>query len=85
MVPPVCTSLHRGVAKQISPIYETMSKEHSSIAFAKVDVDELQVSAAAAGISAMPTFQFYKNGEKQGEVVGADVGGLNQYCIQIAD
>ena len=46
------------------------------IAFAKVDVDELEETSMDAGISAMPTFQFHSGGAKAGEVVGANVEAL---------
>merc|ERR1712094_128902 len=37
----------------------------------KVDVDDCDSVAAKAGISAMPTFQVYKAGQKVDEIVGA--------------
>ena len=42
----------------------------------KVDVDEAQDIASNCGISAMPTFQLYKNGKKVGEVCGASEGKI---------
>lgn len=39
--------------------------------FIKVDVDKASEISESEGISAMPTFKFFKNGEKCGEVVGA--------------
>lgn len=60
----------------ISPIFEAVAESKSSSTFLKVDVDEMQEVAAEAGISAMPTFQFYKGGEKVGQIVGADPNAL---------
>lgn len=60
----------------IGPIFERMSKEIDSVEFAKVDVDEAEEVAAVCGISAMPTFQFYRNGAKVDELLGADVKSL---------
>jgi thioredoxin-like negative regulator of GroEL len=34
------------------------------VIFIKVDVDELQQTATREGVTAMPTFFFYKRGEK---------------------
>merc|ERR1719218_55407 len=42
----------------------------------KVDVDENAETAEACGIEAMPTFQFFKNGEKVHQIRGADWEGV---------
>ena len=39
--------------------------------FIKVDVDDNSETAEANGISAMPTFHFYKDGVKVNELAGA--------------
>ena len=44
--------------------------------FIKVDVDENNETAEACGIEAMPTFQFFKNGAKVDELVGASEQAL---------
>jgi len=61
-----------GPCKVISPKVDQMSKEHEDVDFYKVDVDELNDVAAEQGIRAMPTFLFFKDGEKVEEVVGAN-------------
>ena len=55
----------------IAPHFETMSNENAGVIFVKVDVDDCDSVAAKAGISAMPTFQVYKAGQKVDEIVGA--------------
>lgn len=40
--------------------------------FVKFDVDELPELSQELGIRAMPTFLFYKNGQKVDEMVGAN-------------
>ena len=42
----------------------------------KVDVDEAADIAQDCGISAMPTFQFYKHSERVSEFAGADPNRL---------
>ena len=50
---------------------QEFSRNFTGIKFGKVDVDANDETAAACGVSAMPTFQFYLNGEKFDELVGA--------------
>jgi thioredoxin 1 len=52
------------------------SQEMSDVVFLKVDVDELGDTAARLDVSAMPTFLFFKGGNKVDTLVGADTGKL---------
>lgn len=61
-----------GPCKMIAPVLEELSKKHLNVVFCKVDVDEAEDVAQNYEISAMPTFLFFKNGEKIKEVVGAN-------------
>jgi thioredoxin len=68
-----------GPCKAISPAFEKLATPHESstfIVFGKVDVDKAKDVAQACGITAMPTFQFLKDGKKVDEVKGADVQQL---------
>ena len=67
-----------GPCKFIAPIYENMAKENPEVEFLKCDVDEADQVAAANGISAMPTFQFFKDGVKVAEIRGADKNSLEK-------
>ena len=55
----------------IGPYFEQLSKEYTNVNFIKVDVDELEDVSGEAGVSAMPSFFVYKNGQKVDELVGA--------------
>lgn len=55
-----------------------MSKEFTSVTFVKVDVDVMHQISSMCGVRAMPTFQFFKDGEKVDEMLGADVGTLKE-------
>lgn len=61
-----------GPCKAISPVLERLSTQYTNAKFIKVDVDEAAEIAQEYGISAMPTFFFFKNGEKIEEVIGAN-------------
>ncbi|GAX20331.1 thioredoxin 1 [Fistulifera solaris] len=71
-----------GPCKYIGPIFEKLSDEIDTVVFAKVDVDEADDVAGLCGISAMPTFQFFRNGQKVDEVMGANVDALNKKIAQ---
>jgi len=60
----------------IHPIYEKMAEDNPDVLFAEVDVDEADDVAAECGIRAMPTFHLYKDGNKIGEMMGADSNKL---------
>lgn len=70
--------------KQIAPIFETLATKHGKpgiLAFAKVNVDKVQSVAQMYGITAMPTFLFFKEGKQvavngQAVIKGADPRSL---------
>ncbi|KAM9335445.1 thioredoxin-like [Symphorus nematophorus] len=63
-----------GPCIMIAPVYEIQSKlpENANVVFLKVDVDEAEDVSVHCGIQCMPTFQFYKNGEKVTDFSGAN-------------
>lgn len=67
-----CFAVWCGPCKTITPTIVKYSEEYPAAKFFKVDVDEASDVAQELGIRAMPTFLFFKNGEKVGEVVGAN-------------
>jgi thioredoxin 1 len=60
----------------IAPRIVAFSQDYPEIDFCKVDVDEVPSVASELGVRAMPTFFFFKNGEKIGEVVGANPAAI---------
>jgi len=67
-----------GPCRLMSPYFDEQSKVFTDVVFVKVDVDDNEEVAAEAGISAMPTFQVYKDGQKAEELVGASKEKLLQ-------
>merc|ERR1712025_214867 len=61
-----------GPCKMIAPKLEAMDAEMDDVVFLKVDVDECDELAKEHEISAMPTFIFFKNGEKVERFSGAN-------------
>ena len=48
----------------ISPKLEEMASQYTDVIFLKVDVDDCEEIASTYNISCMPTFMFFKKGEK---------------------
>lgn len=72
-----------GPCKMIAPKILTMAKEMKEYCwFCKVDVDEAEEITSLYGIQAMPTFLFFKEGEKVDELTGASEEKLRGKIIQ---
>lgn len=65
-----------GPCKAIAPFVEELSGRYPNAHFLNVDVDECGETAAAYGISSMPTFVFLRNRTRVGMCQGADKAGL---------
>ncbi|MCR9066797.1 MAG: thioredoxin [Cytophagales bacterium] len=72
-----------GPCKRIAPDLETLSELEQTVIFMKVDVDELEDLAAKYDVSAMPTFLFFKNGEKVADIVGANFQGIKDKVLSL--
>ncbi|KAL1954378.1 hypothetical protein VTO42DRAFT_1244 [Malbranchea cinnamomea] len=66
-----CFATWCGPCKAIAPKIEEYSEKYPDVAFYKVDVDEVPDVAQELGVRAMPTFIFFKDGQKVDEVLGA--------------
>jgi thioredoxin 1 len=68
----------------ISPFFDELSKEFTSLKFLKVDVDEFEELSGKAGVSAMPTFFVYKDGQIIEQMVGASQEKLRELVAKHA-
>eukprot|EP00271_Cylindrocystis_brebissonii_P005126 TRINITY_DN17071_c0_g1_i1.p1 TRINITY_DN17071_c0_g1~~TRINITY_DN17071_c0_g1_i1.p1 ORF type:complete len:204 (-),score=31.20 TRINITY_DN17071_c0_g1_i1:521-1132(-) len=64
----------------IAPVFEQLSGDFPETRFLKVDIDEeeeeLQAMVAEAGVSSIPTFQFFRLGSQVARFSGADANKL---------
>lgn len=65
-----------GPCRRIAPLFEELSRKYGRATFFKVDVDKCKETAAAHGVTAMPTFIFYRNKTKLDRIQGADPAAL---------
>lgn len=72
-----CMATWCGPCKVIAPHVVKLSNDtFPDVKFYKIDVDEVSDVAQDLGVRAMPTFVIFKDGEKVGEVVGANPKAL---------
>lgn len=71
-----------GPCQRIAPIFQQLSTKYVKAVFLKIDVDKCQETAAAQGVSAMPTFIFYRNRAKVDRLQGADPESLENKILQ---
>ncbi|KAI5467798.1 putative thioredoxin [Mariannaea sp. PMI_226] len=70
-----------GPCKMIAPHYEKLANEHSrpkKVAFAKINVDTQSTISRTQGVSAMPTFKIFHNGNCIETIKGANPPALTQ-------
>ncbi|KAJ3813822.1 putative thioredoxin [Lentinula aff. lateritia] len=75
-----------GPCKQISPVFEKLSTkpDFAGVKFYKVDTDAQEAIAQEVGITAMPTFMVFRNGDKIEETKGALPANLTKLVEKAA-
>jgi thioredoxin 1 len=51
-----------GPCRAFAPVFEKASNEHTDIVFGKIDTEDQQELAGAAGIQAIPTLMLFRDG-----------------------
>ena len=64
--------------KRISPIFHAKAEVYKNIKFCVIDVDQAEDICQKVGISCMPTFIFYKNGQLDSKFEGANEEALDK-------
>ncbi|XP_072010518.1 thioredoxin-like isoform X2 [Engystomops pustulosus] len=72
-----------GPCKMIGPFFDSLSAKYPDVVFLKVDVDDAQEISSSCEIKCMPTFQFFKNGEKVHEFSGANQNSLESKVAEL--
>ncbi|KAG8130466.1 hypothetical protein E2320_017146, partial [Naja naja] len=54
-----------GPCKMMKPFFHSMVDKYPDVVFIEIDVDDAQDVATHCDVKCMPTFQFYKNNEKE--------------------
>jgi len=70
-----------GPCKIIAPKLEEMAQSFTDVIFLKVDVDDCEEVATAYQISCMPTFMFFKKGQKVAEFSGANADKIRELVV----
>eukprot|EP00182_Erythrolobus_australicus_P006767 CAMPEP_0185833838 /NCGR_PEP_ID=MMETSP1353-20130828/3575_1 /TAXON_ID=1077150 /ORGANISM="Erythrolobus australicus, Strain CCMP3124" /LENGTH=142 /DNA_ID=CAMNT_0028532171 /DNA_START=82 /DNA_END=510 /DNA_ORIENTATION=+ len=67
-----------GPCRVVAPKIEELSAHETEVLFVKVDVDQLGSVAQENGITAMPTFIAFRDGNSVGSVRGANVRAVEE-------
>jgi len=71
-----------GPCKIIGPKVDTMAEQFTDVVFLKVDVDDCEDIASKYEISCMPTFLFFKSGEKVETFSGANAEKIKEFVMK---
>lgn len=67
-----------GPCRRLSPLLVQLAEQHIDVKFYKVNVENNEEVAEKVGITAMPTINFYRRGQRIDQVVGADINKISQ-------
>ncbi|KAF9407154.1 hypothetical protein BGZ94_002807 [Podila epigama] len=68
-------------SRRIATIFQDYCKTYTDITFASIDADDVPEVSEEVQLMLTPTFQFFVNGEKVEELIGANAELLGE-CLQ---
>ena len=77
-----CFATWCGPCKVKAPRFVNLSHAHTFARFYKIDVDELSELAQELGVRAISTSYMFKDGERKGNVVGANENALKALVVK---
>jgi len=82
-----CFAVWCGPCKKIAPTFVEYSNlnENKAVTFIRVDGDKVETVFTEYGVDSMPTFLFFKDGQKQDALtlIGADVNKLKENIAKL--
>ncbi|MFI1293891.1 thioredoxin family protein [Streptomyces sp. NPDC020792] len=80
------TALWCGPCRLIKPEFEDLStdSDYRNVTFLSIDVDAKPGLAHNAGITSVPTFQTYRDGQKMDDLLGANPEALRRMVRKLA-
>lgn len=70
--------------QMLAPIFEDLAhKYHKGGLFIKVDVDKCKITAGMYGVRSMPTFIFFRNGNRLCDINGANASALENKILEL--
>uniref|UniRef100_A0A1B0BI01 Thioredoxin domain-containing protein n=1 Tax=Glossina palpalis gambiensis TaxID=67801 RepID=A0A1B0BI01_9MUSC len=74
-----------GPCQLIAPHFQLLPEIYPNVIFLKVDVDKCEDTALNQGLTAIPTFMFFKNKKKIDKIQGIDINALAEKILEYAD
>ena len=76
-------SFRCGPCKMVAPMLEQLAGKYKQVKFIKVDVDQLPKLAQSCGVTAMPTFAFFKSNKMVAENIrGGDISSVEATIVK---
>uniref|UniRef100_A0A1B0G6F5 Thioredoxin-like protein n=1 Tax=Glossina morsitans morsitans TaxID=37546 RepID=A0A1B0G6F5_GLOMM len=74
-----------GPCQLIAPHFALLPEIYPNVIFLKVDVDECEDTALSQGLTAIPTFMFFRNKRKIDKIQGIDINAIAEKILEYAD